>query len=258
MRLCYTCLLVLFALGIAQAQIISTDTPPPEDDAKADRSEYGLLKNNFYITANIGAALPLGKYSSVDIFDNDAKYAAPGYDVRLNLGIVFKRIVGLTASVGAISHRANIDQYSRRLNLINPGLTVVDMEYKGFKHIYGTGGLLLSFPIRPSISFDLRIQAGFVYGIETPKAVLITDGTGVALVEVSRGLDASFIFNPGISIRVLPTRRLLLTASIDQMLANYHFRDLKQYMNGGNPIDLEYKVKMLNISLSFGIGILLN
>lgn len=257
MRLCYVCLLVMCSLGLAQAQIISNDTPPEETGRKSDRDEYGLLTSNFYITANIGAALPLGKYSAVDISDNNSRYAAPGFDARLNLGIIFKKIVGLTASAGILQHRANIDQFSRRLNLINPGLVVTDMKYKGFKHIYGTAGLLLSFPLKPSISIDLRIQAGFVYGIDESKTILITDGTGIALVEVQRGLDASFLFNPGFSVRVLPMPRLLLMASLDHMLSKYTFRNVKQTINGVNPTELEYKVNMLNISLSFGIGILL-
>lgn len=252
------CLLVMIFLGIAQAQIISNETVPDEQEWTDRKGELGLLRNHFYITANFGAALPFGKYSSVDISDNDSRFAAPGFDAHLNLGIIFKKYIGLTASVGILQHRANIDQFSRRLNLINPGLVVTDMEYKGFKHIYGTAGLLLSFPLKRSISIDLRIQAGFVYGIDEAKTILVTDGTGVALVEVSRGLDGSFLFNPGITVKVLPVKRLLLMASIEHMFGRYTFRNVRQTINGGNPTDLEYKVNMLNISLSFGIGILLN
>ena len=258
MRLCFVCLLLLFTLGAVQAQIISSDNVPDEQERTVKKDDTGLLRNNFCITANIGAALPLGMYSSVDISDNDSRFAAPGFDAHINLGIIFKRYVGLTASVGILQHRANIDQFSRRLNLINPGLLVTDMEYKGFKHIYGTGGLLLSFPLKKTISIDLRLQAGFVYGIDETKTILITDGTGIALVEVTRGLDASFMFNPGFSVRILPMPKLLLMASIDHMLARYTFRDVRQTINGGSPTDLEYRVNMLNISLSFGIGILLN
>lgn len=258
MRLYLIGLFVLLGIIIAQAQIISTEAPNVSaSSGKAYKDELGLIGDYFYITANLGAGLPIGKYSSVDIRSNDSRFASPGFDARLNLGIIFKRFVGLTASFGVLSHNINIDQYSNRLNLINPGLLITDIEYKGFKHFYGTSGLLLSFPISPVVSFDARIQAGFVYGIEARKLLIVTDGMGFARVEVEKALDGSFIFDPGISLKILPVKRLLLMVSIDYMLASYHFRSVRQTINGVNPIDLDYKTRLNNISLCFGIGILL-
>lgn len=236
---------------MVQAQIVSDG---PAVTNTGSYSSYG--QRQFFMLANINVALPFGDYGSQDYFNADAGFARSGFHAQLNVGRVFKKIVGVTGSVGVIRHPVNLDRIEFILSAIQQS-RINDLEYKGYYHYYADAGLLLSFEVSRITDFDIRLMAGVSYGVDSELSFKYF-GAGITnKAEIGKADDISLLLNPGATFRMRVNDKLVISANVDYMYASYGYSNIPQRLNGALLSTVEYDIIMHNLSFGLGIGVTL-
>lgn len=260
----WVCSLLLYPIWGA-AQIISDEVP--EDIARNNRTGNGGLNHkHLYMLGNIGAAVPLGNYGSQSYFNINSGFAKPGFNGQINVGKLFSRYFGITASAGVLQNNINTAAYEELLSLAftystNPPQLLVasNLQYRGYFHWYTTAGLLVTLAVRENLAVDFRAQGGISYGVDSKMDFVVSDQAGNSInIIVNQARSPALLLNPGINIRMIATKRLLLAINLDYFMAahNYSGRTLSGAGVTGQFAD--YDVTMHNFVAGFGLGIYLD
>ncbi len=254
------CLMAYAESGYAQ---IVWDEVPEEVAKKGRMGTEGLNNKHFYILLGGGSAIPLGNYGSQSFFNINSGFARAGGNAQVNLGKLFTRHFGITASVGMIKNPINKDaiseilSYSATLSAGTP-LYVNNLQYKGYYHWYTTAGALGTIQLRDNAAVDIRLQAGVSLGVDSKTEVTITNNTQSFTLRIDQARAPAIMFNPGINLRMVATKRLLLAINIDYFYASYTFKDVNISAGGATGQAADYDLTMNNFVTGFSLGIFLD
>lgn len=259
-RYAYMCLLatLLATAGMYSnclAQITADEIPANEPGKSRHNNSADKL---FFVELNVGAAVPLSDYGSQSLFNQNAAYARPGVNIYVNTGKLFNRFIGVIGTVGYIRHPAHKENI---LTLIKAGqypASVTNFQYKGFHHLYVAGGMVLHIPASSSVGIDIRVEAGYGYGIDKELSYVVTDLTGSYQVKFATGRDVAFLVNPGVTFKMFSNNIFTISTTVDYMYAGYKYRNVDVSINN-TPVDqIDYDLPMHNLSVGIGIGIVLD
>ena len=228
-----------------------------------------------YLVGNLNVAIPIGNYGSKSLIQfanfEPISFAQTGIDLNLNAGRFFLKWLGITTSIGYIRNNVDLSEVELAVKWFFasqiPPLLFENYSNKGFHHVYGTVGPVISYQTS-KLAIDLRSQIGISYGIDAEESFEYGDGVATVFVMRDKGGFVGIMVQEGLSFRVSTGAATTLSLNIDYKYAKYKTEDTFEHHSSPNTItqtfpsngygllgqDLLSKMHVISIGLGFGLA----
>lgn len=248
--------LVILLLGFSGAFAQNDDYQEGNDSLYLRSSKWqrtGFKDYNGFLKINVGPSIPAGDYGDDNIFFNpDAELANTGVDLNVNLGRHFNQYVGISTTFGYFKNPVDRQTIANALSIGAPG-PISDFKYKGYQSAFLSTGLFVRVPVE-NLSFDLKLEGGIAYGVDTEASFTVNDTFSKFDVVIEKAGDVSYIFTTGIALNYMVKDYIFLSLNLDYRSTLYNYTNVQTFINGIPAGADSYSLNVRVISVDIGIG----
>lgn len=208
-----------------------------------------------HVGLSLGAAFPLGEFSSKDIKNINAAWANNGSSLQLSYQYQFnKSYLGLTAMVHAQTNPFDAQQMEKEYLYYFPSYTWT-IEGTSWRMGALMIGGFAAFPISEKVKFTPRVLAG-VLNIRSSDIKVNGNENGMITwgnQKSSTATSLTYLFGVGFQFKI--SNKLKLQTNLDYLASNPEFNQVEIVRSDGSRVTNNLKPSIRNINLSVGIGI---
>lgn len=206
-----------------------------------------------YISYSIGTAIPMGKFGSMDYFENGAGYAMPGFSFELNLtrkihGGPYSWTLASRSSLNYASSVALIND----MNYANPG-NGFDVQWGSYTMSGLFGGVKYDIKPHDKITFVPRFMMGMVVAT-LPEMMLRSSWNSSYWYKEIECSASTFSTLAGLGMDVKITQHMKLLASMDMQRAYPLFVGRETLSSSGSRNLETLSQPMHTMSLTVGLA----
>jgi hypothetical protein len=187
-----------------------------------------------FLSANLGASIPLGNYASVNLENEEAGFALTGVTLDLNYLYSFNENVGLAAS--GFYNMNGLD-----ISKLREATGVRSLKMDHWQFIGLAAGPAFSYEFSPKIMGDIRIMGGIATA-NSPDVK--TNGTTL----VPEDWATSGLFQAGMGCRVNIGTNTFFTGGLDYRFLKPTFK----VKVDNERMSVEQNISLLNLSVGIG------
>ena len=212
-----------------------------------------LAQDRGYLGVVLGAAIPLGDFSSTDQKNEHAGYAKTGPNFEVVYAQKFGKTMGITAMIRSSSNAMDMNALKMQFESSYPGVHATISEDSWKTLSFMAGGYAV-FPITPKVSFDARLMGGLMSVASPELFVNLSGPAGTAWADQESGIASTFclLFGGGFKFNV--ASRVCLLANLDIVAATANFKQVKMSTDDGNTSYSDFSQKISTVNLGIGVG----